>query len=335
VWNWRTSLGFVAVVSVGLALLVPLPEQASSTGIAVPVPSPPPPATDSLRGMVAVEGKTVPLPEGEWRIAGKAVAATPRGVVSMALVRLHGVSVDAAVLIQTNRLGSDPSWGSASACNRTDLYFARIRYASDHDGSCAYAAQVDAAVKRDTTDPAWQQALLQGAGAGWRFPLHWIEAAYRITDPRDAIQVRYLFDAPKDADAASARSFVAWTEASWYAVGSGFRNRLDAESGLPDWRKPDALAKTLPPVGEGANEVEHLGTKMVTYRIFGTMTDMSVNYLWLGSLPSAGGLAVIGAVASSALYFFHELAWSHFEQPPALVGDLPGVGVEGPGPARS
>jgi uncharacterized membrane protein len=91
----------------------------------------------------------------------------------------------------------------------------------------------------------------------------------------------------------------------------------------------------LPPVGEGANEVEHLGTKMITYRIFGTMTDMSVNYLWLGSLPSAGGLAVIGAVASSALYFVHELAWNHFEQPPALVGDLPGVGVEGPGPARS
>jgi uncharacterized membrane protein len=68
------------------------------------------------------------------------------------------------------------------------------------------------------------------------------------------------------------------------------------------------------------------------HRIFGTMTDMSVNYLWLGSLPSAGGLAVVSAVASSALYFVHELAWSRFESPPVLVGDLPGVGVEGPGP---
>jgi hypothetical protein len=28
----------------------------------------------------------------------------------------------------------------------------------------------------------------------------------------------------------------------------------------------------------------------------------------------------------------HELAWSRFESPPVLVGDLPGVGVEGPGP---
>ncbi len=80
--------------------------------------------------------------------------------------------------------------------------------------------------------------------------------------------------------------------------------------------------------------MEHLGTKMVTYRIFGTMTDMSVNYLWLGSLPSAGGLAVVGAVASSALYFVHELVWSRIDQPPALVGDLPGVGMEGPGPGR-
>jgi uncharacterized membrane protein len=87
-------------------------------------------------------------------------------------------------------------------------------------------------------------------------------------------------------------------------------------------------------VGDEPSEVQHLGTKKITYRLFGTMTDMSVNCLWLGSLPSAGGLTILGGVATSALYVVHELVWSHFEHPPVLVGDLPGVGMEGPGPRR-
>ena len=144
--------------------------------------------------------------------------------------------------------------------------------------------------------------------------------------------MRYLFHPASGTDAATVRALVAWTEASWQQVGSGFRNRQGVEDGLPDWRQPVATPQVLPQVGDNGDHVEHIGAKMITYRIFGTMTDMSVNYLWLGSLPSAGGLAVVSAVASSALYFVHELAWSRFESPPVLVGDLPGVGIEGPGP---
>ncbi len=346
--NWRASLGFIALAAVLLALIVPVSGQDPPVRLAAPEYGASPqggPAGELFRGMISVEGKQVPLPTGEWHLAGQAASTagqgTPqRSVLSVALVRLRGSAVDAAVLIQTNRLDSDAAWGKATACDRTDLYFARTRYASDHDGSCAYAAYVDAAVKRDSTDPAWQQALLRGAGMGWRFPSHWVQAAYRITDPRDAIQVRYLFDPPAGANGRLprpvVRSLVSWTEASWYPVGSGFRNRLGAEDGLPDWREPGAseAATVLPRAGGEVSQVEHLGTKMITYRIFGTMTDMSVNYLWLGSLPSAGGLALLGAVASSTLYFVHELVWSRFEQPPVLVGDLPGVGVEGPGPGR-
>jgi len=348
--NWRTALGLVAVVTVLLAMIMPVPAQDPAVRIVAPAHDATPkaaPAIDLFRGVIAVEGKEVPLPVGEWRLAGRAVSAAgeggPRNVVSVALVRLHDLAVDAAILIQTNRLDSDAAWGKATACDRTDLYFARVRYASDHDGSCAYAAYVDAEVGRHSTDAAWQQALLHGAGNGWRFPSNWIVAAYRITDPRDAMQVRYLFDAPAGADGGpprpAVRSLVTWTEASWYAVGSGFRNRLgtDDGDGLPDWRQADAAgaAVALPQAGVEQSQVEHLGAKTVTYRIFGTMTDLSVNYLWLGSLPSAGGLAVVGAVASSALYFVHELVWTRFERPPTLVGDLPGVGVEGPGPGRS
>jgi uncharacterized membrane protein len=358
--NWRASLGLIAVVAVLLAMIMPVPaqdpavriaaltqdapSQAPSQAAALPAALPQAAQAGELfRGMISVEGKQVPLPAGDWHLVGRAISPTgdeaaKRNVVSLVLVRLKGLTVDSAVLIQTNRLDDDAAWGKATACDRTDLYFARVRYASDHDGSCAYVAYVNAGVKRETTDPAWQETLLRGAGMGWRFPLHWVEAAYRITDPRDALQVRYLFNMPDGASGRppqdAVRSLVTWTEASWFPIGSGFRNRLGAEDSLPDWRQPGATdaAAILPQAGRDSSEVEHLGTKMITYRIFGTMTDMSVNYLWLGSLPSAGGLAVVGAVASSALYFVHELVWSHFERPPILVGDLPGVGTEGPGP---
>ena len=343
--NWRALLGVIALGAVLIATIAPVPAQDPAVRVsALPTGASSQDARDAdvFRGMFSVEGKEVPLPAGEWHLAGRAVSPTDgsapqRAVLSVALVRLHGSAVDAAVLVQTNRMDTEAAWGKASACEQTDLYFARVRYASDHDGSCAYAAYVDAMVKYDAVDPAWKQARLHGAGMGWQFPTRWVEAAYRITDPRDAIQVRYLFDPAGgpggNLPRGTRQSIVAWTEASWYAVGSGFRNRLDGEAGLPDWRQAEA-GTTLSAVGAETNQMEHLGTKMVTYRIFGTMTDMSVNYLWLGSLPSATGLAVLGAVASSTLYFVHELVWSHFEKPAAVVGDLPGVGVEGPGPER-
>jgi uncharacterized membrane protein len=343
--NWRASLGIAALVAVLLALILPVPAQNPAVHLAAPTQGTAPQAAadpEIFHGMISVEGKQVPLPTGDWHLVGRAVTAADRtapgrSVVSVALVRLNVLAVDAAVLIQTNRLDSDPAWGKATACDRTDLYFARIRYASDHDGSCAYAAYVDAAVKRDGTDAAWQRTLSHGAGMGWRFPTHWVEAAYRITDPRDAIQIRYLFNPADGANGQAVAALVAWTEASWSVVGSGFRNRLGAEDVLPDWRQPAApgAAPSLPQIGGETSQIEHLGTKMVTYRIFGTLTDLSVNYFWLGSLPSAGGLAVLGAVASSTLYFVHELVWGRFEKPPALVGDLPGIGREEPGPARS
>jgi uncharacterized membrane protein len=296
--------------------------------------------------VIQIEGKQVPLPPGEWRLAGRAIDSTAplRTVVSLVLVRLNGPRVDAAVLIQTNPLNASALWGKPSGCERTDLYFARIRYSSDHDGSCAYAAYVTTAIGSETVDPAWQQARLQAAKSGLQIPPSWMEVAYRITDPRDAIQVRYLFDpaasTPDALPAATIQALVSWTETNWHAVGSGFRNRLktDAGEGLSDWPEksggPADASAAAPLVGAGASPVEYVGAKMVTYRIFGSMTDLSVNYLWLGSLPSATGLAVVSAMASSALYFVHELVWNGIERPAVLIRDLPGVGAEGPGPGR-
>src|SRR5262245_7030850 len=96
---WRTSLGFAALLSVGLALALPLPAQ---------IPGAAQPAGEAFRNVISIEDKQVPLPPGEWYEAGRATIGTDarQGVTSVALVRLHGTAVDAAVLIQANRADS-------------------------------------------------------------------------------------------------------------------------------------------------------------------------------------------------------------------------------------
>ena len=330
-WRWYVGIGAVAAVLIGIVL--PLPARwPGVAGAAAPVRT----ATDVHGGVFVLEGKQVPLPPGQWQLTGRAVSGEqPHRVLSVALVRLNGTEVDAAVLIQTNQLNTEAAWGKAPECDRTDLYFAATRYASDHDSSCAYATYVNADVPRGAMDPSWQTTLLEGDRKGWRFPNEWIEAAYRITDPRDAIQVRYLFKAPRHPSANAVHELVSWTEAGWFEVGSGFRNRLNGAQGLPDW--PTRIeAKSLaagPPVSETAGKVEHVGAKTITWRIVGTMSDMTMNYLWLGSVPSAGGLAIVSGISSSVLYFMHEWVWNDLEHPAGAVADLPGVGVEGPGPS--
>jgi hypothetical protein len=273
------------------------------------VPAPPPvsnlppsDATDVIRNMLALEEKQVPLPEGEWQLFGSAVSpgksdnqrlAGP--VVSMVLLRLHENTANAAILIQTNKADAGAAaWGRPTGCERTDFYAARIRYASDHDGSCSYVAFVNAMPQSSVAvDPAWRDTVRQAATMGVRLPAHWLVAAYRVTDPRDALQVRYYFPSPTTGPVPrdQIESLVAWSNLAWTSVGSGFRNRLTLreDTGVPDWPLRDAATaqKTAPARaaigGDEVLNVGHAGLKTVTYRIFGSMTDFGVNYFYLGS----------------------------------------------------
>ena len=294
---------------------------------------------------LAIEGKQVPLPDGTWVVAGRSPPGAPTALVSVVLVRLDANRVDAAIVIQTNRLNSRVAWSRAALCEGVGLYFARTRYASEHDESCAYAAYVSTGLGAGPgIDPAWRQATRVAATRGWHLPDIWVDVAYRITDRRDALHLRYLFDpvgktGPGAAMLAPAhvQSLGDWATAHWDRVDSGFRNRLpvDGTPGMTDWGRSAAAATPVAqtePDSTASGQLGHLGVKMLTYRVFGTLTDLTVNYLWLGSLPSASGLAVVGGIASSSLYFVHELVWSRFEQPADRAGTVPGIGYEGPPP---
>jgi len=296
-------------------------------------------SAETVRSLVSVEGKQIPLPPGDWQRAGSAVTDIHGGaVVSVVLLRVSGKRADAAVLIQTNKVEGSASWGRPSGCERTDFYSAHIRYASDHDGSCAYVAGVDTAPQADqTVDAAWREAVRSAAATGVELPRHWLVAAFRVTDPRDGLQVRYFFSPPP----ADVDPFVSWSNSAWYAVGSGFRNRIDPAGAppIPAWPPTGSAASpaqnarpSLEP--DSYRDVGLIGLKTVTYRFFGTITDFGVNYLYLGNAATAGGLSLLGTVASSALYFVHELVWRYADAPANEITDLPGIGTELPAPVR-
>ncbi|MEI8396550.1 MAG: DUF2061 domain-containing protein [Rhodospirillaceae bacterium] len=66
--------------------------------------------------------------------------------------------------------------------------------------------------------------------------------------------------------------------------------------------------------------------KTVTYRVAASIDALVVGYLYTGTLLGGGGIALLNAVISSALYDMHEIAWNNYGPDPAT--DPTGIAIE-------
>ena len=279
----------------------------------------PAPTPGTVRGVLSIEGKQVALPEGAWLRMATADAAP--GVVSIVLLQLHDGKVAGAVLVQANRAGAPTAWGSAPGCERRDLPFARVRYASDHDGSCAYVAAVPAAAPGAAVDPAWADASGAALARGWALPSRWAEAAIRVSDPLAAVQIRYAFTWPPDQPFPPGLS--GWAQTAQDSAERGLLNLLDPARKLP----PLAQAAPAPP--EAAPDgVPRAVWKTLTYRAIATTIDFSTNLMAMGSLVPAALLSTWNTLTGPWIYLAHELAWDYFGAPAEQRRELPGLGAE-------
>lgn len=312
-------------------------------------------ASPVKRRLITVEGKQVPLPAGDWYLAAHVVPedrATDRAAVSQVLLRVRDRRVDAAVMVQVNRPGRPSIWGLAPGCKRAVFADRRILYASDHDGACSYAGFVDgtASAGNEVVDPAWRRAQREAVDRGWNLPVSWMLVSYRITDPMDAMQIRYLFhpwagdDVKMPVSMTVRRVFgerlVAWMDESWPAIALGFRGRLDRagenggdKSPVSDWTNVDATS----PRGSGsggerpadvAGATRASGAQAVTAPVVASLADFGVAWLYLGNTAAAGTLSVLSAIARGAVSVTHDVVWSVIEQPSVRDLALPGVGTE-------
>lgn len=298
-----------------------------------------------------IEARQVPLPPGDWRVMARLPAdgAEPDSpIVSLVLFRLKGRDVDAAILAQANRLGRRVAWGLPAACEQEAFAPRRVLYASDHDGSCAYAAYFDGtgALSGVAIDPAWRLALREAVDRGWNVPATWIGVVFRVTDPEDWLQLRYLFHPwatersrpPVSAvwRRVQAERLGVWMESASASIAAGFRDRLPLGQAARLAEPDSAPSREAAPEAGGLTGMAGGGARIVvdhavSLRALATLADFGVMWAYLGNPATAGVLAGLRLAMSGAVWTTGDYARAWFT-PPAARLELPSVGVEQPLP---
>ncbi len=170
-----------------------------------------------LSGRVSLGAKQVPLPAGEWRVAGYGSIAPGEGVFgafgaiqNLIAFRMEDGAVDMLAEISVNALPVVDGWGLSRDCLRSDIYLTVTQYKSGFDGSC-YFVKRTFAEPADSSHRAWAAAETYAAGRGLRLPAAWITVGFRLFDRQDVIDVRYHFN-PEICGLGTARARVndAW-----------------------------------------------------------------------------------------------------------------------------
>jgi uncharacterized membrane protein len=157
---------------------------------------------DELDGhRLAIAGKHVPLPPGDWHLLAQAaypaagrrtgVSAQMRSVV---LAQEMGGRLRALVVVRTNVDPAEGGFGIAEDCRRSDTHLARVDTPRGSSlAGCTFIAHLLNDVA-PTADPAWRDAMAQIAARQLQAPPLWLVAGFRFADDDDVFDVRYLFD---------------------------------------------------------------------------------------------------------------------------------------------
>jgi uncharacterized membrane protein len=165
---------------------------------------------DKFTGQVTLAGKEVPLPGGEWVLAGLGTQAFDMpalgayGTIQTAILFLvRDVHIDAVLEVNTNTIPVNDGWGRAKSCADAQQYMVVTHYKTGWETSCAFVLPTrfgaDAA-----GPPAWEQARGFARQAKLVMPDIWLTAGFRVSDRQDLIDARYHFDPALTIGASSA-----------------------------------------------------------------------------------------------------------------------------------
>ena len=108
-----------------------------------------------VEGVLAVAGKQVPLPEGQWIVTGVGhvrweapVAGAYGAIANIVLFQLHGPVVDKVLELNVNELAVTDGWGIAADCTRRDLALAVVKYRTGWDTSCFFVTHTLAIIRK-------------------------------------------------------------------------------------------------------------------------------------------------------------------------------------------
>jgi hypothetical protein len=175
-----------------------------------------------FHGHVDLAGTQIVLPEGDWVVAGRASEAAPgvegvpygtlESIVLFRLAEQPAAGVAAFVIARSNAIAIEDGWGVAPECERTDLLLSVVYDESEGHGFCGFVTHVLNAVD-DSSDRAWQQAVIYAKAKGLALPATWLMAGFRLANLADMLDVRYNFNPELQGMAPStARS---WADSEW------------------------------------------------------------------------------------------------------------------------
>lgn len=224
-------------------------------------------AGQTVSDRLTIGNKTVPLPQGQWTVAGvgngtlesSTKIGAPGLVWNVVLFRPgeNGRTIDAIVELNVNELGVTDGWGLAGDCSRSDLALAVIRYKAGWDASCFFVTHTLFDETKPAT-PAWSQAVKLARQSNWQLPATVVTAGARSSNRRDVVDVRYHFtpafhgipegkvgswdESPWAAKKleldqrrlAFARNLTEWTVVTSGHVEAGLKNRVPMDLKLPN-----------------------------------------------------------------------------------------------------
>lgn len=221
---------------------------------------------DTVRDVVRVSGKDIPLPSGDYTVVGLGFAdiqqpefgdlvipADYGPIRRIVLGRAIDGELAGSVEIVVNTLPHPDGWGIATDCTRTDIYATLTRYKSGWDVSCLWVQPVSTGWLGDEIRAADDAVELFAMDGSLVMPELMIEAGFRVANRYDAVDVRYQFAAMGDSGPATGEAMeewlpaviannpdplakvqavAVWASSVYPAVELGLRKPLDADAGF-------------------------------------------------------------------------------------------------------
>src|SRR5262249_30917744 len=154
----------------------------------------------AVNAVLDLRGKQIPLPEGDWVVAGRGYEMVPElndlaygAIESVVLFKIDGKAVTAFVIAHRNVIPIEDGWGSASECERSDIPLSLTYDAEEGHTFCGFVAAVDTS-PLDGSASSWKDAVAFAKAHGLALPKDWQMAGFRLSDRSDVVDVRYHFD---------------------------------------------------------------------------------------------------------------------------------------------
>jgi uncharacterized membrane protein len=152
-------------------------------------------------GFAELNGRQIPLPDGDWTVAGKAQNGVVTGIAgafgtidSDVLIKIEANRVRGVIEINTNSISVNEGWGTTHACAAEESLARFNLYRTAVDGLCFFVNETVAPIDDKSGPKAWHQAIALAKERGLVIPEEWLTIGYRISNRYDIIDARYHLD---------------------------------------------------------------------------------------------------------------------------------------------